>query len=77
MPPRVQLLVLGTGAGATSVYHGESSSACVLLLEGEPELMLDVVSRQHACRAGFRMPCTCSISAACMPELGAKGSAPL
>ena len=42
MGSRVELLVLGTGAGATACYSGECSSSFVLVLDGHPVLLADV-----------------------------------
>lgn len=44
LPARVELVVLGVGAGATTVYTGQPSSSYVILIDGKPELLLDAVS---------------------------------
>jgi hypothetical protein len=42
--PTIELVFIGTGAGATSVYHGEPSSAFLLLVDSTPTLLVDAVS---------------------------------
>lgn len=37
----LELVILGVGAGATSVYHGDASSAFLLRVSGSPRLLLD------------------------------------
>jgi hypothetical protein len=39
----LDLLILGTGAGATATYHGEPSSSFVIMIDGQPALLCDVV----------------------------------
>lgn len=43
---KVEVVVLGTGAGMTHVYKGEPSSSFVVLVDGQPILLGDVVSIQ-------------------------------
>jgi hypothetical protein len=43
MHQSLQLVVLGTGAGATCVYHGEPSSSFLVLQDGKPILLADAV----------------------------------
>lgn len=45
-----EALILGTGAGATHVYSGEASSSFVVLEDGQPALLCDLVGpRPGAC----------------------------
>ena len=39
----LEIVVLGTGAGATHIYSKESSSSFVVLRDGEPVLLCDMV----------------------------------
>jgi ribonuclease BN (tRNA processing enzyme) len=40
----LDVVVLGVGAGATAVFHGEASSSFVICQRGQPILLLDAVS---------------------------------
>lgn len=52
--PRLSLLCLGTGRGATAVYDGDTSSAIVLMADNEPILLVDVgFGVVRACRQAF------------------------
>jgi predicted aminopeptidase len=44
---RLDVLVLGVGAGDTCVYHKEPGSSFMLRLNGTPVLMLDIVSEDE------------------------------
>lgn len=48
MPAELDVVVLGCGCGSTQTYYGQASSSFVLRLDGQPVLMLDVVSWLHA-----------------------------
>lgn len=50
MHQSLQLVVVGTGAGATSVFHGESSSSYLVLQDDKPILLADAV-RGTCCMA--------------------------
>jgi hypothetical protein len=41
--PQVEILILGTGAGQTHIYSSEASSSAVIICDGHPLVLLDVV----------------------------------
>jgi hypothetical protein len=57
--PQLQLVVLGVGAGATHVYHGQCSSSFLLMAGDSPLLLIDSgYGAVHAARrhTGGRLP---------------------
>jgi hypothetical protein len=55
----LSLLTLGVGAGKTSTYDAECSSAFLLQVDGAPALLLDLVRAQSTIRQTWQWPGSC------------------